>query len=74
MFLVEMKERVIAFRIPSESGLRLDEEARSMQVVNINSGNMLARKLVLDYLQGKVIYLNEKDRNTDPAIFIGRVV
>jgi len=64
----ERKERVIAFRIPDETGDELDKSAETTPVPGVRSGNQLARKLVLDFVHGKLIYLNPIDRLNDPSL------
>lgn len=66
-----LKERVVAFRIPTTKGNKLDDRAGEMQVVNVSSGNKLARKVVLDFLDGKLVYLNAQDKSSDPALTLG---
>lgn len=67
-----LKERVVAFRIPTGKGERLDAMADEMQVVNVSSGNKLARKVVLDFLGGRLVYLNSNDRQNDPVLALSR--
>jgi hypothetical protein len=67
-----LKERVVAFRIPAIHGVRLEKRAEDIRVVNVTSGNMLARKVIMDFLDGKLIYTNAHDHQLDPVVALSQ--
>ena len=62
------KERVVAFRLPETEGESLDSRAAQEKIVGVRSGAQLARKLVRDYLNGRLIYLNKSDVQMDSDV------
>lgn len=64
----QIKERVVAFRLPETLAIELDKQAQSSMVVGIRSGNQFARKLVIDFLAGRLHYLSKGDRTHDPVV------
>lgn len=62
------KERVLAFRITDSHASKLEREMSAVQVVGVRSTHQLARKLVMDFLEGRLVYSNPVDRNRDPAM------
>ena len=57
---------VIAFRVPTKDAAALDTKASSDRIVDVRSGNQFARKLVLDFLKGRLIYPNARHRYANP--------
>jgi len=62
------KERVVAFRIPDNLASNLETKAVEPKIIGIRSGNQFARKLVIDFLAGRLVYLNPADRKRDPVV------
>ncbi len=63
-----IKDTVMSFRIPSEHAGQLDEELTQHPIVGVGSPNKFCRKLVLDYLSGKLAYSDAEDRDFDAVI------
>ncbi len=59
---------VIAFRVAAKDAATLDARSEADRIVNVRSGNQMARKIVLDFLKGRLIYVNPNDRHRDPAL------
>jgi hypothetical protein len=66
--MADEQTTVIAFRIPTKAAEVLHAKAESNCIVNVRSGNQFARKIVLDFLSGKLIYVRPKDKFHDPAL------
>jgi hypothetical protein len=66
--VADTRDRVIAFRIKEPKAEVLDNQATSSRIVNVRSGNQLARKVILDFIAGKLVYLNPGDRHRDPTL------
>lgn len=60
---------VVAFRLPEKSASALHDRAVRDRIMNIRSGNQLARKLVLDFLAGKLMYVSPVDKRRDPMLY-----
>jgi hypothetical protein len=59
-------EQIIAFRIPSKLNSELERKLDERRVVGVHSPHQLARMILIDYLKGKMIYLNEG--HVDPIV------
>ena len=64
----EAPEKIVAFRLDGTHGQDLDRVAIKNKIVGIASGNQLARKLVLDFLQGRLLYPNPDDLHRNPNL------
>ena len=62
------KDRVVAFRITDAHADRLAREMAANHVVGVRSSHQLARKVVMDFLEGRLRYANSVDRSRDPAM------
>lgn len=65
------KERIISYRIPAASSTELEKLSVNPKVVGIRSANQFARKLTLDFLSGRLVYMSAGDRTRDPVISSG---
>lgn len=59
------KPTVISFRISETQELALTEINKRDQAVGVNSTRQLCRKVVIDYLAGRLVYKNPKDKAFD---------
>jgi hypothetical protein len=59
---------VIAFRVAAKDAMALDDRAEANRIVNVRSGNQFARKIVLDFLKGRLIYVSRVDQLRDPML------
>lgn len=66
--MTEEQTTVIAFRVPETAAEALGHRAERNRVVNVRSGNQLARKIVLDFLKGRLIYVDQNDQRRDPML------
>jgi hypothetical protein len=64
----ETKQRVIAFRINTDKGTALDAWHTEHKIINIHSSNTLARKILLDFIDGRLTYKNHEDALIDPSL------
>jgi hypothetical protein len=62
------KASPIAFRLDQEYNTRLQERFQDTPIVGITSSDMFARKLVMDVLTGRAMYLNPEDASKNPAL------
>ena len=60
-----IKPTVVSFRITDKQEKTLDAIQDRDPVINIKSRNQYARKIVSDFLAGRLVYKNAKDRLTD---------
>lgn len=56
------REVVISFRVSAAIDAQLDEMLKRSPSVGINSNRQLCRKIVTDYMAGKLAYKSAKDR------------
>lgn len=54
------RERIISFRIPKDVGVDLDLRVREDKIIGIRSTNQLARKVLLDFISGKLVSIGSK--------------
>lgn len=66
--MADEQTTVIAFRVAAKDATTLDDRAETNRIVNVRSGNQLARKIVLDFLKGRLIYVSRTDQFRDPAL------
>jgi hypothetical protein len=65
-----MKDGIISFRLPPPFDGKIKAaygEARTT-VVGLKSENHLARKVLVDFLEGRLVYLNPADKVGNPII------
>ncbi len=60
-----VKPTVISFRITAAQTKTLDAIRTRQQVIGIKSSNQYARKILSDFLAGRVVYKNPKDQYGD---------
>lgn len=63
----ETKDQIVAFRVPSAKHQRLEDALETANVPGVDSANKMARKILLDYLDGKMVYLNPRDSKRQPS-------
>ena len=54
--MADRQTAVVAFRITAKEAKTLGVKAATQRIVNVRSGNQLARKIVLDFIHGKLNY------------------
>jgi hypothetical protein len=59
------KENVVSFRLDDVKLKALKKVREADQPVNVKSENHLCRKIVQDFLAGRLVYTNPEDRFTD---------
>lgn len=68
----ENKERIISFRLPATEGEDLDKRSRGengeRRIIGVKSGNQLARKVVRDFLMGRLVYIDRGSTLMDPDV------
>jgi len=62
------KSEPIAFRLNTDEDRLLSEKFGEQPVIGIDSLDKYARKLVVDVLRGKAVYLNPDDRFANPSL------
>lgn len=61
----KIKKRVITFRITEKQETELKQKLTATPIFGMNSENQLCRKVVSDFLSGKLVYTNPKDAALD---------
>jgi hypothetical protein len=56
------REVVISFRVSDATDTQLNEMLKRSPSVGINSNRQFCRKIVMDYINGKLAYKSAKDR------------
>jgi hypothetical protein len=56
-------ETVVIFRLTAADFAALDKQVRDLRIIKVHSANQLARKIVIDYLRERLMYLSEADRH-----------
>lgn len=64
----QRKADPIAFRLDVDNNDKLEKRLKEKSIIGINSVDKLARKLVIDALSGKLVYLNPADKFANPAL------
>lgn len=59
---------IVAFRIPKSQVALLEDRMAESRPVNIRSHHQYARKVILDFLGNRCLYLNPNDQSNDPAL------
>ena len=59
---------VVTFRANKKSVNKAVRTLTEEPIVGVRSHHQLARKLFMDFTLGKLVYLNDSDRATDPAL------
>ncbi len=61
------KDCVVAFRLTEAHAERLASEMSAAHVLGVRSSHQLARKVVMDFLEGRLKYANVADKQRDPS-------
>lgn len=61
----QLKKRVISFRLSTKQDLQLGEILKRDPVVGVKSSRQFSRKIVVDFLNGRLVYKNPNDRHVD---------
>ena len=64
----DRKDTVMSFRVPGASKEWLSRDLVAQPIVNVPSANRYCRKIVLDFISGKLLYKTPTDRNVDPDV------
>ena len=56
---------VVSFRITTQQSKAMNELFNSSEATGVNSANQFARKVVCDYIAGRVVYPNPSDKLQD---------
>ena len=56
----------VIFRITNADKTILDDQVQTLRIISVRSPNQLARKILVDYLRGKLLYAHESDRHQRP--------
>jgi len=62
------REAVVSFRLAAPSAIELEVLTQSSNIRGIYSKGRMARKLVMDYLMGRLTYINPQDRFVNPDL------
>jgi hypothetical protein len=57
--------QVVSFRLPKSHFKMLEKAHQKTPIASVNSERGLARKIVRDYLAGRLVYVHDHDRMTD---------
>lgn len=63
----ELAEEVVAFRLAKTRVKKLRDDVAAHKIVGVGSAHQLCRKVVVDFLDGKLIYLDQRDRYSNPG-------
>lgn len=64
----ENKTGVYIFRLPTSSDTNLIKDFESKPIVGITSVNLFARKIIMDYLSGRLAYLDPNSKLDNPLL------
>lgn len=64
----ENKTGVYIFRLPTSDDKKLDDQFQGRKIVGIASKNLFARKIILDYLSGQLVYIDPAARLDNPLL------
>ena len=64
------RERVISFRISKDQATAMERFFWDNAMAGVNSVNQLARKIALDFIEGRLQYENPKDAEVDWGMFV----
>jgi hypothetical protein len=62
----EARTEVVIFRLRRSHFDKLVEDHSSQKLRSINTEDQFARKIIIDYLIGKLVYTNPADRQVTP--------
>mgnify|MGYP003335263310 CR=1 FL=1 len=61
------KEAIIAFRLEKDDGKLLDEVRENLSIKSVKSRGHVCRKIVKDFLMGRLVYITPQHQKLDPA-------
>ena len=64
----ENKTGVYIFRLPTSADVDLIKDFESKPIVGITSVNLFARKIIMDYLSGRLAYLDPSSKLDNPLL------
>ena len=64
----KLKDHVVCFRITPAICTKVQEQLDAKPIVKCDSTNKFARKLMLDWLAGRLTYKVATDRDTDSEV------
>ena len=64
------REQVISFRISKDHAAAMERFFWENAMAGVNSVNQLARKIALDFIEGRLRYENPKDAEVDRGMFV----
>lgn len=66
----ERQTDIIVFRVPRTKRQAIDAIVASPEkrIIGIRSCHHFARKLMLDFIDGKLVYLNQRDKQGNPSL------
>jgi len=64
----DSKSQLIIFRVRSNSGAKLAKTMQERKIVGIKSVNQYARKILIDFLEGRLKYENPEHADLNPDL------
>ena len=61
------KEEVIAFRLEKNDCIGLDKAVQDLGIKSVKSRGHVSRKIVKDFLMGRLVYITPEHQLLDPA-------
>jgi hypothetical protein len=58
----------VIFRVTYADRSLLSDQVDELRIIGVRTPNQLARKVVLDFLRGKLVYLHESDKHQRPEV------
>lgn len=68
------QHNIVMFRLEPPRVEMLSEIIRRDPIVGVHSGHQLARKIVVDYLEGRLQYTHDKYKKADPDLLDAETV
>ena len=64
-FVTENEElsQIVIFRLNKADATTLSEQVATLKIIKVGSVGKFCRKLVVDYLRGRLVYLNAPDKH-----------
>lgn len=64
----DLRDRVASFRISRRVDAEIGKRLRDQPIINCDCTNKFYRKLVLDWMAGRLVYKNPEDAKADPEV------
>jgi len=64
----ESKSQLIIFRVRAAAGTKLEQMLQERKIVGIKSSNQYARKILTDFLEGRLAYANPDHALLNPDL------